>query len=82
MQGLPAGFLEGGGPNRAFPCPLALCRDDRAEGFLVLQTRCDFTENPRESGVILWCGLVAEILTFQVSVRPLVEPACCALLRS
>ena len=46
-----------------------------------MQPRIYFTEESRESGVILWCGLVVGILTFQVAVRPLAEPACRALFR-
>ena len=63
-------------PPAHLPTRFTLCREDRAEGLLVLQPRGYFTAEYCESGVILGCGLVVGFLTFQVAVRPLAEPAC------
>ena len=47
-----------------------------------MQTRCIFTEDSCESGVILWCGLVGGCLMFQVDVLQPTEPDCRALVCS
>ena len=52
-----------------------MCRDNRAEDLCVMQTHGYFTEDSRESRVILWCGLVGGFLEFQVAVRPMAEQA-------
>ena len=53
-------------PTARFPVCFALCRNDRAVGFCVLWTRCDFTEDSCGSEVILWCGLVGGRLFFSL----------------
>ena len=58
----PLGCLWEAVPTARFPVRLALYCKDRAEGFCVLQTHQDFTEDFREYGVILWCGLVDRLL--------------------
>ena len=56
--------------------------DGRAEGFCIMQTLFDFTEDSHESKVILWCGLLGGCLMFQFAVCPLVEPSYCSLVSS
>ena len=68
-------------PTAHLPVRFALCRDGRAESLCVLQLRGYFTEDFRESGVILGSGLGLGLLKFQFAVHPLVEPARCALVR-
>ena len=75
----PLGFWKEAVPTARLPIHFMLCHNNRVEDLCVMQPRIYFTEEYRESGVILWCGLVVGILTFQVAVRPLVEPACHAI---
>ena len=62
-----------------FPVCVVLCCNNSMEVFCILQTRCKFTEESCESGVVLWHGFVKSCVLFQVSVLPLAETAGRAL---
>ena len=68
-------------PTTRFSVFVTLGCNNRAESFYVLQTRRDFTEDSRESWLILWRILVVVGFMFQVAFHPLAQPSGCTLVR-